>query len=42
MEGPVNDTVIQEFTEKEVIALQQVEVARAKLKKFKVELIRPE
>jgi hypothetical protein len=42
MEGPVNDIVIQEFTEKEVVALQQVEVARAKLKTFEVELIRPE
>ena len=27
LEGPLNDTVIQEFTEKEAIALQQVEVA---------------
>jgi hypothetical protein len=34
LEGPVNDTVIQEFTEQEVIALQQVEAARAKLKAF--------
>jgi hypothetical protein len=31
LEGPVNDAVIQEFTEQEVIALQQVEAARAKL-----------
>jgi hypothetical protein len=27
LEGPVNDAVIQEFTEKEAIALQQVEAA---------------
>ena len=27
MEGPVNDAVIQEFTEKEVVALQQVEAS---------------
>jgi hypothetical protein len=25
LEGPVNDTVIQDFTEKEVVAMQQVE-----------------
>ena len=42
LEGPVNDTVIQEFTEQEVVALQQVEAVRAKFEAFKVELIRPE
>jgi hypothetical protein len=42
LEGPVTDAVIQEFTEQEVVALQQVEVARAKLEAFEVELIRPE
>jgi hypothetical protein len=42
LEGPLNDTVIQEFTEQEVVALQQVEAARAKLEVFKAELIRPE
>jgi hypothetical protein len=42
LEGPVNDTLIQEFTEQEVIALQQVEAARAKLEAFEVELLRPE
>jgi hypothetical protein len=42
LEGPINDAVIQEFTEQEVVALQQVEVARAKLEAFEVELIRPE
>jgi hypothetical protein len=42
LEGPVNDALIQKFTEKEVIALQQVEAARAKLEEFKAELLRPE
>jgi hypothetical protein len=42
LEGPVNDTLIQEFTEQEAIALQQVEAARAKLEAFKAELLRPE
>jgi hypothetical protein len=42
LEGPLNDTVIQEFTEQEVVALQQVEAARAKLEVFEAELIRPE
>jgi hypothetical protein len=42
LEGPVNDTVIQEFTEQEAIAKQQVEAARAKLEAFEAELIRPE
>jgi hypothetical protein len=42
LEGPVNDAVIQEFTEQEVIALQQVEAARAKLEAFEAELLRPE
>jgi uncharacterized coiled-coil DUF342 family protein len=42
LEGPINDAVIQEFTEQEVVALQQVEVARAKIEAFEVELIRPE
>jgi hypothetical protein len=27
LEGPLNDTVIQEFTEQEVVALQQVKAA---------------
>jgi hypothetical protein len=27
LEGPLNDTVIQEFTEQEDVALQQVEAA---------------
>jgi hypothetical protein len=42
LEGPINDAVIQEFTEQVVVALQQVEVARAKLEAFEAELIRPE
>ena len=42
LEGPINDTLIQEFTEQEVIALQEVEAAQAKLEMFKVELLRPE
>jgi hypothetical protein len=42
LEGPVNDVVIQEFTEQEVVAQQQVEAARAKLEAFEAELVRPE
>jgi len=42
LEGPVNDTVIQEFTEQEFITKQQVEAAQAKLEAFEVELIRLE
>jgi hypothetical protein len=42
LEGPLNDTIIQEFTEQEVVALQQVEAARAKLEAFEAELVRPE
>jgi hypothetical protein len=42
LEGPLNDTVIQEFTKQEVIALQLVKVTRAKLEAFEVELVRRE
>jgi hypothetical protein len=42
LEGPVNDAVIQEFTEQEVVAQQQVEAARAKLEAFEAELVRSE
>jgi hypothetical protein len=42
LEGPVNDAVIQEFTEQEVIAQQQVEEARAKFEAFEAELVRSE
>jgi hypothetical protein len=34
LEGLLNDTVSQEFTEQEVVALQQVKAARAKLEAF--------
>jgi hypothetical protein len=40
LEGPINDAVIQEFTEKEVVAQHQIEAARSKLKDFKAELPR--
>jgi hypothetical protein len=42
LEGPVNEAVIQEFIDKEVMAQQKIEVARAKLKAFEAELIRSE
>jgi hypothetical protein len=42
LEGPINEVVVQDFTEKEVVALQQVEVARSKLEALEVELIRLE
>jgi hypothetical protein len=42
LEGPVNNALIQEFTEQEEIAKQQVEAARAKLEAFEAELVRPE
>ena len=42
LEGPVNEEIIQEFAEKEIMAKQQVEEARAKLKDFEVELVRLE
>jgi hypothetical protein len=42
LEGPVNDTVIQEFIEQEATTKQQVEAARAKLEAFEAELIRQE
>jgi hypothetical protein len=42
LEGPVNEAVIQEFTEQEALAQQQVEAARAKLEAFEAELPRPE
>jgi hypothetical protein len=38
----VNDTAIQEFTEQESEAKQQVEEAQAKLEAFKEKLIKPE
>jgi hypothetical protein len=40
LEGPVIETVIQEFVEKEALAKKQVEAARDKLKAFEVEFPR--
>jgi hypothetical protein len=34
LEGPVNDTVIQDFTEQEATTKQQVKASRAKLEAF--------
>ena len=42
LEGPVNDALIQEFTEQEVVAQQQVEEAQAKLEAFEADLPRSE
>jgi hypothetical protein len=42
LEGPVNEAVIQEFTEQEAVAQQQVKVARSKLETFESELVRSE
>jgi hypothetical protein len=38
----VNNTVIQEFTEQEVVAQHQVEETRAKLEAFEAELVKSE
>jgi hypothetical protein len=42
LEGPVNDTVILEFTQQEATMKQQVKAARAKIEAFKEKLHRPE
>jgi hypothetical protein len=42
LEGPVIEMVIEEFTEKEALAKQQVEESRANLEAFKVELPKSE
>ena len=42
LEGPVNEVVIQEFTEQEALALQQVEASQAKIEAFEAEIPRPE
>jgi hypothetical protein len=42
LERPVNGTVIQQFTEEEVVAQQKVKAARTKLEAFMAELVRPE
>jgi hypothetical protein len=39
LEGPVNDVVIHDFTEKEVVTQQQVKEARAKMEAFEEELV---
>jgi hypothetical protein len=38
----MNEAVIQEFTEKEALAKQQVEAARARLEAFEADLPRSE
>jgi hypothetical protein len=40
LEGPMNKSILQEFTEQEALAQQQVEAARAKLEAFEAELTR--
>jgi hypothetical protein len=42
LEGTINDAVIHQFVEKEAVAQQQIKAARAKLKVFEAELVRPE
>jgi len=42
LEGPVSNELIQEFTEQEEVAKQQVEIAQAKLEAFEVDLPREE
>jgi uncharacterized protein YggU (UPF0235/DUF167 family) len=42
LEGPANEAIIQEFAEKEAMAQQQVEISRAKLEDFEIELPRSE
>jgi hypothetical protein len=42
LEGPVTEKVIQEFTEQEALAKQQVKAARAKLEAFEIEFPRSE
>jgi hypothetical protein len=42
LEGPVTEKVIQEFIKQEVLAKQQVEVARANIEAFEAELPRSE
>ena len=42
LEGPVNDALIKEFTEQDVVELQQVEEPRAKVEAFEAELLKPE
>ena len=42
LEGPVNEEFIQQFSEQEALAQQQVEATRAKIEAFEEELPRPE
>jgi hypothetical protein len=42
LEGPIIEAVVQEFIEQEVVAIQQVEEARAKIEEFEAKLVRPE
>jgi hypothetical protein len=42
LEGPVNDTIIQDFTEKEATTKRQVKVARANIKVFEEKFLRQE
>jgi hypothetical protein len=42
LEGPVTEQVIHDFSKKEALAKQQVEVARANLEAFEVEFPRSE
>jgi hypothetical protein len=42
LEGPLDETIIQEFIEQEALVQQQVEVAQAKIEAFEVYLPRPE
>ena len=42
LEGPVNEAVIQDFTEKEAMAQQQVKSSRAKIEAFESKLPRSE
>jgi hypothetical protein len=42
LEGLVNEAIIQEFTGKEAVVQQQVEVARAKIEVFEIDLPKSE
>jgi hypothetical protein len=42
LEGPINEAVIQDFTEQEALAQQQVEANRTKLEDFEAQLPRTE
>jgi hypothetical protein len=42
LNGPINEAVIQEFTEQEVVAQQQIKEARAMLEAFEPRLVKLE